>query len=377
MKASFKKMQFGVKGLFCTTLLAASLHGIAQQRAVMLDPKLGQIQMADLSGNTINENYLQPGQLVKLVIPVASVNQNAAMPKGSCKIKIGLGSKLAIDPLFSLASVNYSNYFNWSVSNAGGQSQLTGELIADLPSSFQQVEVSFKVLGSQIGHSTITANFLITNHNTATILSDLDPSNNASFLGYEITNAAVPVPVTTINSLDKTDCNFKVTFSTDREIDLNSYEVEVSKNGTDFIKVYETNATNLAVYTATIAIPVALQAPVVYVRVKSIFGSGRIAYSIGKTLNTLCNGKWAVNMFPNPVNGKGDVVIKAISGIFDGKYTITLIDMQGHILEVKQVSLNNVVNFNYKISNVAAGKYSIKIVNGDASQSALLQFEKL
>jgi Secretion system C-terminal sorting domain len=377
MKGNFKKSaHLSLKGLLFSGLLAASLSSVAQQRAVTLDPKLGAIKMTDLAGNTVNENFIQPGQLVKLVIPVANTDHNAAVPKGSCKIKIGLGSKLALDPFMDLATVNASNYFTWSIANAGGQSQLTGELNTALPASFQEVEVAFKVVGNQVGHSTITANFLITNHNTVTILSDNDGNNNASFLKYGVTNVTAPLPVTTVDELTKSECSLKVNFSTDKEINISNYQLEVSKNGVDYIKVYQTNAASLASYNATIAISKELQSPVVYVRVKSTFNNGSVSYSETKSVSGICEGKWVVDMFPNPVRGNQDVVIRAVEGSFDGKYTLTLVDMAGRIVDVKQMELNNVLNFKYKIANWAAGKYSIKIVNTNGAQATLLQFEK-
>jgi Secretion system C-terminal sorting domain len=378
MNVNFKRSaHFSLKGLLFSSMLAVSLSSVAQQRAVTLDPKLGAIKMTDLAGNTVNENFIQPGQLVKLVIPVANTDHNAAIPKGSCKIKIGLGSKLVLDPMLDLSTVNSSNYFTWSAANGGGQSQLTGELNTALPASFQEVEVAFKVVGNQVGHSTITANFLITNHNTVTILSDNDGGNNASFLKYEISNANAPVPVTTVDELVKTDCSLKVNFSTDKEIGLSNYQVEASKNGVDFVKVYQTNATGLAAYDATISIPKELQSPVVYVRVKSTFSNGRVSYSNTKSVSGLCDGKWVVDMYPNPTRGNEDVVIRAVEGSFDGKYTLTLVDMAGRVVDVRQMELNNVLNFKYKIGNWAAGKYSIKMVSTNGTQATMLSFEKL
>ena len=358
-------------------MLAASLSSVAQQRAVTLDPKLGSIKITDEQGNQINENFIQPGQLVKLVIPVANTDHNAAIPKGSCKVKIGLGSKLMLDPLLDLTTVNASNYFTWSAVNSGGQYQLTGELNTALSASFQEVAVAFKVVGNQVGQSTITANFLITNHNTVTILSDNDGNNNAAFLKYNVTNVAAPTPITTIDELVKAACDLKINFSTDKEINVTNYQLEASKNGIEFVKIYQTNATNLASYNATIAIPKELQSPVVYVRVKSLFINGSVSYSTTKSVSGICDVKWAVNMYPNPTKGNEDVTIRAIEGSFDGKYTLTLVDMAGRLVEVRQVELNNVLNFKYKIANWAAGKYSLKMVSTNGAQSALLQFEKL
>jgi hypothetical protein len=377
MKVNFKSAHTSLKCLLFSSMLAASFTSVAQQKAVTLDPKLGIIKITDFAGNQIDENFIQPGDLVKLVIPVANTDHSAAIPKGSCKVKIGLGSKLMLDPQLDLTTVNSSNYFTWSASNAGGQSQITGELNTALPASFQQVEVAFKVVGNQIGHSTITANFLITNHNTATILSDNDGSNNSAVLKYGITNATAPKPVTTVDALSKSECALKVNFSTDKEINISNYQLEASKNGVDFVKLYQTSATNLVSYNATIAIPSTLQSPVLYVRVKSIFNTGSVAYSNTKSVAGMCDGKWQVDMYPNPAKGNEDVVIRAVEGSFDGKYTLTLIDMAGRVVDVKQMELSNVLNFKYKIGNWAAGKYSIRMINTNGGQNALLQFEKL
>jgi hypothetical protein len=359
-------------------LLAGSLQSTAQQRAVTLDPKLGSIRMTDSYGTQVNENFIQPGQIVKLIVPVANMDHSAAIPKGSCKIKIGLGSKLQLDPLMDLATVNASNYFTWSIANAGGQSQLTGELTTALPASFNEVEVAFKVLSSQVGRSTITANFLITNHNTVTILSDNDGSNNTAFLKYEVSNVQAPQPVTSINDLARVDCSLKVDFSTDRELNLKSYQVEVSKNATDFVKLYQVDAASNASYNATISLPTDLQIPVIYVRVKSIFNNGNVAYSEVKTTSGICDTRWSVDLFPNPARSNDELTIRATEGIFTGKYSLSLIDMAGRIVSVKQVVLNGVTNFKYRLDNLAAGKYAIKLINTSTNgQSATLNFEKI
>ncbi len=377
MKINFKSIHNKMKCLVFASMLLTTVNSIAQQRAVILDPKLGEIKMTDLAGNLINENFIQPGQFVKLILPVANADNNAAIPKGSCKIKIGLGSKLLLDPQSNLTIGNASNYFTWSVSNNGGQSQITGELNTALPISFQQVEVAFKVVGNQVGHSTITANFLITNHNTAITLSDNDGNNNASFLKYNITNTAAPTPITSVEMLTKKDCEIKLNFKTDKEINIVNYQVEASKNGIDFVNIFQTNAINSASYNATVAIPASLQSPVIFVRVKSNFISGTFAYSNTKSISGICNDKWKISMYPNPVKGNEDAIIRAIEGNFEGRYTITLVDMVGKVVDSKSVELNNVLNFNYKLGNISVGKYMLKIKSIDGIQSEVLQFEKL
>jgi hypothetical protein len=370
-------MKINLKSILFCGLLAASLNSFAQQRAVTLDPKLGALKMTDLVGNEINENFIKPGQLIKLVIPVTSVNQTDILPKGTCKVKISLGSKLALDPLMDLNALNSSNYFTWSATNSGGQSQITGDLNTSIPANFQQIEVAFKVIGNQLGHSTITANFLITNHNTNIILSDNDANNNGAFLSYEITNVAAPTPVTVINELFNSNCSLKLAFSTDRELDLKNYEVEISKNGIDFLKVYNVNATNIATYNTSISLTSDMQSPVLYVRVKSITYTGKIVYSEAKTVSGICTKNWVVSLYPNPVKANDEVTIKAISGSFNGIYNIVLMDIKGSVVDTKRIELNNVWNFKFKVANLAASKYTLRINNLDGTQTAILHFEKL
>jgi hypothetical protein len=193
MKQKSKNNHLGVKCVFFTGLLFASFSSMAQKPSVTADPELGKIVLTDVTGFPVDANYIQPDQVINLQIPVLSDAHGKDIPAGSCKIKIGFGSKLALDPLFNINNTGLSNYFNWTSSTVGGQTQVTGELVTALPASITSVNVSFKVKASLEGKSTITANFLITNHNTNTILSDEDGSNNAASLAYAVTGKVARV----------------------------------------------------------------------------------------------------------------------------------------------------------------------------------------
>ena len=377
MKTIFKKTPILLKTVVLGCLLTASFAGAAQQRAVTLDPKLGTIKMTDLAGNIINEQFVQSGQLVKLVVPVLSVAQYEAIPKGSAKIKIGLGSKLTIDPQFDLNTVNSSNLFTWTKEYASGQWQLTGDLTSSIPASFHEVVVAFKVLGNVLGTSTITANFLVTNHNTVTILSDNDGNNNAAFLKYSISNAAVPAPLTKIDSVVKSNCSVIVKYSIDREIGVSKYEVEFSKNAIDFVNVANHIANNAASYETSSSVPKDLQAAVIFVRIKTSFANGSVAYSAAKSISGLCGDKWAVELFPNPSKFNDLVTVRATSGMFNNSYAIAVYDATGRTIETKKMDLRNLESFKYRIGNWAAGAYMMKIVSIDGKEVAYLRFEKM
>lgn len=166
-----------------------SFAGFAQdRRAVIADPKLEAIQFSDLTGYVLDATNLQANQIIKMKLPVACDNHGLVLPAGSCKIKIGLGSKLVLDPGFDLNNAGMSNYFAWSISEEGGQFQITGELINALPISVTAVDLSFRLKVKEEGSSAITANFLITNHNTIAVLSDENASNNGTAVAYKVSS---------------------------------------------------------------------------------------------------------------------------------------------------------------------------------------------
>ncbi len=192
MKQKLKNKHLAVKCMLFAGLLIASTGSYAQRPAVTADPELGKIVLTDQTGFPIDANQIQPDQVINLRIPVLNDGHGQALPAGSCKIKIGFGSKLVLDPQYNINNTALSNYFKWSSVTIDGQLQVTGDLVAALPANITEVNVSFKVMASVEGKSTITANFLITNHNTSAVLSDEDGANNASSLQYRIVGKVAP-----------------------------------------------------------------------------------------------------------------------------------------------------------------------------------------
>ena len=286
MKQQSKNSQrFGIKGLIFSGLLAASLGTMAQKPSVTADPELGKITLTDQSGFPVDANFIQPDQVINLKIPVLSDNHGKDIPAGSCKIKIGFGSKLILDPLYNINNTALSSYFNWTAATNGGQIQITGDLVSALPATVTSVNISFKVKAGAEGKSTITANFLITNHNTNIVLSDEDGSNNAASLAYMITGKVAPA--------------------------------------------------------------------------------------------TVPGGKLKMRLYPNPALDVKSVVVELEQGELKGNYNITLLDISGKAVQTQQLNLTSMSKFNYNFGTLAAGKYLIKIVNSDGTQTEFLHFEKL
>lgn len=181
-----------VKMFFFMGFLSCTIGSYAQRGSVKADPQLGVIRLMDENGAGINADNLETDKVIKMQVPVMKDNGNTVLPSGSCKIKIGLGSKLELDPSFDLNTAGLGNYFTWSSASNSGQVEITGTLVNDLPADVTYVNVSFRVKASVLGRSTITANFLITNHNSVTVLSDENGANNATSLAYKVDHNATP-----------------------------------------------------------------------------------------------------------------------------------------------------------------------------------------
>lgn len=371
-----------MKSLLIAGILFASFGTMAQQgakRSAMTDPKLGQIVLTDQAGRVLDADALEAGQLVTLRIPVSNMDHAIPLPAGTTKLKIGFGSKLQLNPSFNMNGAGLNNYFQWTSSMAGGQLQIVGDLVNDLPAYLQDISVTFKVRASVLGKSTITANFLITNHNSVTVLSDMDPSNNISFLQYTIAEKSVKPPVVKINDVARGACAINVVFGSDKEINLSRYDVEVSRDGNNYIKVSEMAATNQINYRANFNITSQIESQTILVRVRSVDMNGNYRYSVPVSVAGVCESAklWSLNVYPNPATNVKSIMISAAEGVFKGKYKLALIDMSGQTIQTKEMPLDNVSNFRYDFGVIANGSYLIQLVNTDGSQSGTLKFEKL
>lgn len=196
MKKSLNKCKdLLVKGMVVAVFSAFATGGFAQSASITADPQLGTPSFVNEVGFAVNANAITADEIISLKIPVNNNNNGKIIPAGSCKIKVGLGSKLMLDPVFNINNAALSNYFKWTSSTNGGQVELVGELINPLPANVTDVNVTFKVKASAEGTSTVTANFLITNHNTAAVLSDENGANNSSSVAYKVISKGAQVPV--------------------------------------------------------------------------------------------------------------------------------------------------------------------------------------
>ncbi len=362
-----------MKKILFFLLLLSKVSAFSQ---VTADPALSPIKITSTLNMITNELQLPQNGIVKLKIPIYNLNLGNQLPSGTCKIKIGLGSKMILSPTFNLSTVNTSNYFEWTALSSGGQVQITGELIAQLPANFSDT-ASFDVLGNILGGSTITTNFLVTNHNTPITLSDENGNNNTSSLFYFVVPALVPVTFTAIRATKK-ECSIKVDFNIENEINVAKYEVEISADLNNFEKIGLLQATNASSYTYTFNVPAKYQVPTCLVRIKAIDIDGKFQYSEIRKLSAVCNLKSTVSLYPNPVpRNISTVTIEKNNGFFNGKYIISLFDFTGKQILQKELTLINTARIIYDVEAIASGQYLIKLFKKETENLEVLKVIKL
>ena len=366
-----------MKHFIISGLLLLSL-GAAAQKSAISDPSLGRISVVNISGQSLDVDNIPVDQVFRIKLPISNVNTGKPLPAGSCKIKLGFGSKLILDPSFMVNDVELNQYFSWSASMEGGQLQLTGELVNALPQGLVETGLYLKVKGNVAGTSTITANFLVSNHASGITLSDSDPTNNSTYLKYTIINKKTVV-LMNITDVKRSACKVNVSFTTSTDPGIVRYDVETSRDGFNYVKVGEV-AAGLSGYNTGFDISDAIKATDIFVRIRSVDRDGNYQYSRARMVSGSCDNDanpWVLSVYPNPATDVKAVEISAKQGVFKGKYKIMMLDISGRMAQMREMQLDNVQHFSYNIGNLSAGKYLIQVLNADGSQSAVLQFEKL
>ena len=372
-----------MKNVFMICLLLSffsSRAQMAQKRSSIADPMLGQAVLTDMAGRNLDPAGLQENQAIRLRIPVSNNSMVNKIPVGSTKIRIGLGSKIRLVQGSIVDAPGLDNYFTWTAAMAGGQQEMIGVLKNELPADFHDITVAFKVKGITVGRSTITGNFLVSNQENVTILSDANPDNNTTYLSYTINAKAEAKSLISINNIARVACSINLNFSNNKEVNLDKYEIETSKDGSTYVKVGEVKAADKTAYASNFALSSAVESKNIWVRVKATDMSGAIIYSQAVTVEGSCdNGPaWVLSVYPNPATSDMKAVtISTVLGKFSGKYKLTLVDLAGHLVQVREVILNNVTSLRYDFGNIAAGKYMIQITNTNGTQAGLLHFERL
>lgn len=365
-----------MKKILLALLLFSSTKSFCQ---VSADPATGQMDITALDGTPSNANFIAPNTTMRLKVPVYNLNQLNAIPAGSCKLKIGLGNLLSVDPSFSLASAPLSSYFTWTSTIVAGEVQITGDLVSPLPGDFTGL-AEFNIKGAVLGTSEIGTNFNVTNHNTIIPLIDEDPNNNFSTLQYTITNTTIPVTFSSVN-VSKSGCTVHVRFTAENEINVGRYEIEAGSDGIHYDKLYELKADARVNYAADFNYPSSAGAPsMVYIRIKSVDKDGRLKYSETRILKGVCEPAGAIHLlaYPNPVVSGNLVKIRSLNNeLLNGHFQCTLCDITGRIILSSQMYLTNSSFFIYKTGDISAGNYLLKVWGNDKNSFAIVKIVKL
>ncbi|MBL7728034.1 MAG: hypothetical protein JNM68_10125 [Dinghuibacter sp.] len=349
-----------MKLLYAIILLLCTYRAGAQ--AVFADPALGQAFFTSVEGTPVDlPPVLAKETVYVLNIPVYNKNLLNAIQQGTTKLKIGLGSKLILDPSFNIATSNTSNWFSWTSEVLGGQVQLTGDQFTPIPAGFSDT-ARFLVRGIILGVSTVTANFLVTNHNGGGVtLSDDNGANNLTAQAYLI-NESLPVTFVQVEAREE-QCTAMVRFTTANEYNLARFIVEFAVNGQLFQPAVQLMPRGNGLYEARFPVPNGAAGGVLYVRVRSVDIDGRQQFSEIRSLRSLCNGTATITAYPNPVRGRnGHITIQKNNGFFNGQYMVTLFNAAGGTMAHKKVQLNNTRFFDFPFSGYAAGAYKLRIV---------------
>ncbi|MCY7290929.1 MAG: discoidin domain-containing protein [Ferruginibacter sp.] len=370
------------KTLLTMLSLAFFLFSNAQTTVVFADPAVGSFDLTNMADVSVPDaNSLYTSTVYKLKLTLVNLDQLRAIPAGTCAIRIGLGSRVMLDPNFNLSTAPYNNYFAWTSTTSGSQVQITGTIITPLPPDFL-ADLSFNVISklpTTTGTSSFSANFLITNDNPLYLFSDLNPNNNTALLSYTFTFfGPLPVNITNFNARNK-DCNIDINWNVSQQINLTHYAVEVSKDGISFTTLMNVNATNRTNYNATIPLTEPLKAPVLFIRLKSVEADGTFKYSSILTVkgNCLATPKQIISCYPNPVTNENYVTIAAKGETFNGVYLVSLLDAAGKTYFIRKETLLNVTNFKLDLNaRLASGKYFIILQREDDVTTTTLPFIK-
>jgi hypothetical protein len=360
-----------MKNIFLILLLAVALNSNGQ--AVPADPALGAPSLRSINtGETVPANTIS-NQTVIFRLPVRNLDFNNQVPNGSVELKIGLGGNLRLDPTFTLSTARLSQYFTFTSVTTGGQVQITGTQIAAIPAAFFD-STEFRVQGSSVGSSSITASITPINTN----VDDLDPNNNTQSLSYTVFSTTVMPSKITVFNVTKTGCTIDVNFVAEEQTNVNRYEVEFSKNGNDFNGLGRVSASANGRYRTNYTITDAIKSASLYVRLKTVDNDGKFEYSAVRRIAGTCDARrnLVINVYPNPITTGRSLTINSNEGNFDGKYNVTLLDVNGRMLQVKEMQLNNVSNFKFDIGTLASGQYMIKVATTDETESSTVRFQK-
>ncbi len=334
------------------------------------DPASGGLQFKNSNNTSANADRLEVGKPVKLSLKLSNNSLQNAVPAGSCQLKITLGSKLKlnVNNMSQLTNLPLTNYIQWDLTSmsAFGQDIITGKLIQDLPAGFS-ADLDFTVLPSKEGASSVTCQLLITNDG-GTLISDIAPSNNFGIADYNNIKA-FGIQFLSFGSQVHgcaADVNWAIS---DKDHQTVNYYIETSEDGLNFTTERQIPATAETAYHFLLQ---DLSSKVIAVRIKAESSDGRFSYSEKASISNLCNGRFEIAVYPNPVSKESNnVMINARAGIFNGRYSIRLIDAAGKEIKRTEINTNNQLQVRFFTGVISSGNYVITVTGNDGKPESI------
>ncbi len=187
------------------------------------------------------------------------------------------------------------------------------------------------------------------------ITTGLPGQNNHNIdFGFAPTNV-LPVTITSFTAQPQGNA-VALQWNVAEQININTYEVQYSKDGSNFATFTTVAATNSlsAVYNAVHNSP---SAGVNYYRIKIVEKTGLITYSDIRKV-TIGNGN-TVNVYPNPANRSVNIVLTG--SMVNKPATISILSIDGKLVSIKKINTANQTE-TIDVSKMTNGKYIVRII---------------
>jgi|GEM_PF-1808327 len=168
----------------------------------------------------------------------------------------------------------------------------------------------------------------------------------------------LPVTFTSVTALKKANGN-EVEWKVENEINISSYEVERSTDGTSFTKIGAVTAGNIANYNWLDAYPVNGDN---FYRIKSISNRGTYEYSRIVKVSSV-KGKTGFTVYPNP-STDGNIGLQ-LSNLPAGIYSVRLTNSNGQLMckELINHAGGTSTNVVHPASELISGAYQLEVID--------------
>jgi hypothetical protein len=237
------------------------------------------------------------------------------------------------------------------------------------PMMFENQNVQAKLIDRVTGTSTVI-NLNQSNSINFDVVANTTSAVANRFMIVLNTNAIVlPVKITNVRAERLKNNNSNISWKVEQEVNIASYQVERSTDGTKFelVKVVSAgNATASKYYTVE---DVESPSSVCFYRIKAIENNGTISYSsVVKVASVNVQGN--VTIYPNPVKNKTANI--QFSNKEFGEYQLMVFNAIGQQVFTTSLSYKGQRNMKVSLpSNLQAGVYQLVVINATGSKDLI------